>query len=179
MIEPGAVQRAVAALEIDDVFLIGSECQVDQQFNQTELITEVTFQHRVGLEPTIYGQSRASNNENEVPIHIIRYIVTGEVRLLKAGVSAGTGDVADSDVFASIKLRFAADYRSAKEIIEDKDAINAFGKNALFHVWSYWREAVHEHAARMRLPRITIPMMKPQANVSDGVASGLAKTREG
>jgi hypothetical protein len=105
--------------------------------------------------------------------------VTGEVRLLKAGVSAGTGEVADSDVFASIKLRFAADYRGAKDIIDDKDAINAFGKNALFHAWFYWREAVHEHAARMRLPRITIPMMKPQSAVSDGAAGALAKTRKG
>jgi hypothetical protein len=162
MSEPSPGQRAVAAFEIDDVFLVGSECQVDPQFNQTELITEVTFQHRVGLEPTIYGQTRVPNDENEAPIHIIRYIVMGEVRFLREGVAASTEEVADSDVFARIKLRFAADYRCPKELTEDQDAIGAFGKNALFHVWSYWRESVHEHTARMRLPRVTIPMMKPR-----------------
>lgn len=170
MSEPSAGQRAVAAFEIDDVFMVSSNCQLDRQFNQTELVTEVSFQHRVGLEPTIIGQTRVPHDEGEATVRIVRYFVTGEVRLLKPGVEIATeaggesAEIPDSDLIATIKVTFAADYRCTEANHEDRDAISAFGRNALFHVWPYWRESVHDHVARMRLPRITIPMMKPGAN---------------
>jgi hypothetical protein len=169
---PSPGQRAVADLEIDDVFLIGADCQVDPQFNQTELFENVVFQHRVGLGPTIYGQSRVPLESSDPELHIVRFVVTGEVRILRRNAKHDSEEVVESDVLATIKLEYAADYRCSRSLIDDQGAIKAFGRNAVFHVWPYLREGIHDCAARMRLPRITVPMLKPAGSNAAGQVEG-------
>lgn len=157
-VSPG--RRAVEAYEIDDVFLMESDCRVQSSFNQTESITEMALQHRVSLGPSILHQVRTPTDGSE-EMHIIRYLVTAELRVLRDGVPHDKPEVGEEDILAVLKLTFAADYICSKAAAEDGDAVRSFGRNALFHVWPYLREAVHAFGARMRLPRITLPMMKP------------------
>lgn len=159
MTESNPGQRAVDAYEIDDVFLVESSCRVQRDFNQSALLPELGLQHRAIIEPTVSQQVRTPIDGGQ-EIYIIRYFITGELRVLRDGVPHDKSDVADDETLAVLKLSFAADYRCRKEAFSDKSAIEAFGETAIFHVWPYWREAVHAFGARMRLPRITIPMMK-------------------
>ena len=162
-------QRAVADFEIDDVFLHSAECKVDPEFNEAQVIDNVIFGHRVHVGPSIYGQIRTPVDAVEPAIQIVRYLIVGEVRMLKPGATTESEEIPDSDLLAGIKLTYAVDYRCSKALLQDQDAIRSFGKNAVFHAWPYWREGVHDMIARMRLPRITVPMLKPGSSGTEKV----------
>ena len=55
---PGA--RAVSALEIIDVFMVESNCHVARDFNQTEMMPRITFQHRLSPEREGIAQVRTA-----------------------------------------------------------------------------------------------------------------------
>lgn len=157
-ISPGA--RARDALEIQDVFVIRSECWVARDFNPSSPISEFTFGQQSGIEGEGLLQERTPVDGSPA-VHIIRYFVTTEVRVLKPGVSVKDRDPVEDDFLAVIKMIFAADYQCPRELLEDREAIGAFSRNAHFHAWPYVREEVHAACARMRLPRITLPMIRP------------------
>jgi hypothetical protein len=171
---PSPGERAVAAYEIDDVFLVESTCRIETDFNQSQQFNETAILHRIKLRPNILLQSRTPLDTAQSTIYLIRYLVEGEVYFLKNDVKPipDAPEIPEGDTFGRILLTFAADYRCTKEQHEERDAISAFGRNAVFHVWPYWREGVHANAARMRLPHITIPMLKPPPrNQSDAEAT--------
>lgn len=154
-------QRAVEAFEIDDVFLIRSDCNVNRDFNQTEVIPECGLQFSVSAAPEALAQVRTLLGPEAKKIFIIRYLVSGEGRLIKSEHVPESGEVDDKHVFATLRLTYAADYRCREEDFADREAIGAFVRNVVFHVWPFWREGAVSMAARMRLPRVTIPMNKP------------------
>lgn len=159
---PGA--QAVADLEIDDVFLLSSTCFVDKSFNPTEPRDSGLYAHRIGVGSEAVLQTRTPVDESQDTIYLIRYIVRGEIYFLKKDANANRDmtEIPDEDTFGRIMLEFAADYRCSKEHHERQECIGAFGRNAIFHVWPFWREGVADVGSRMRLPRITVPMLKPK-----------------
>lgn len=156
---PGA--RAVDACEIQDVFVVRSECWVARDYNQSAPPAEFTFGQQSGVEGEAQVQERTPV-DGKPSFHILRYFVAAEVRLLKQGINVGEREPADDDFLAILKFVLATDYRCPRIVLEDKDAIGAFSRNAHFHAWPYLREEVHAACARMRLPRITLPMLKPE-----------------
>jgi hypothetical protein len=154
---PGA--RAVGAYEIEDVVLIESACKVDRDFNPTMHIKEAQFAHRFSIGHEVLSQTRTPIAEGEA-YHLIRYFLTTEVHLLKPDVKPKESPTAD-DFMASLSFVFAIDYRCTKEDMGDVDAIGAFSTNAQFHAWPFVREEIHTMCGRLRIPRLTIPMLKP------------------
>jgi hypothetical protein len=150
----------VDAYEIQDVFLIRSECWVSRDFNQTEPFAVFTYGHQSGIEKEVLRQERKPTDGSE-PFHVLRYLVRAEVRLLKPGVQPGETGPTDDDCLALMRFTVAADYRCPKESLEDKDAIGAFSRNAHFHAWPYLREEVQNACSRLRIPRITLPVLRP------------------
>lgn len=160
---PGS--RAVAAYELEDIFLVESRCEVNRDFNPTQVATEVGVQHRVTVDKSVLLQARSPVGGGE-DIFVIRYLVAGELRSLMPDVPIDKVELSPSELMATIRLTFAADYRCSKEDFSDKDAIASFVRNVVFHVWPYWREAVSDFGARMRLPRTMVPMLKADASVA-------------
>jgi hypothetical protein len=159
-VSPGA--RAVSALEISDVFLVESSCHVRRDFNPTEHFDKVTFQHRLLPEKEGVAQVRTDALTGD-EITIMRYFIDGGLRVLRPEFSRGaTADAepTSEDVLAEISVRLAVDYVCPKALLEDRDAIGSFSKNAVFHSWSYWRSLIHSFSDQMRLPRITLPMLR-------------------
>jgi hypothetical protein len=157
--KPG--ERAVAECEIDDVFLVSTECKVDRQYNQSVVgLDDLPALHRVAIDNNVLMQTRTLAPPSEGSIFILRYYIKGEILYPKPGETLEGESVDDSKVLAKLTHEFAVDYRCQKEFFEDKVAVAAFGKNALFHVWGFWREAVISDSARFRLPRVIVPMMK-------------------
>lgn len=153
--------RAVAGCEIDDVFLVFSQCQVDRQFNQSAVQSEEgAALQKVAIDSSILIQTRTLLPPNDGQVFILRYYVRGEVIYPAPGKSLDESNVVKEDVLAHLIHEFAVDYRCPKEFLDDKKAVQAFGKNALFHVWGFWREAVIADSGRFRLPRLIIPMMR-------------------
>jgi hypothetical protein len=155
---PGA--RAVSSYEIADVFLVDSHCWVDREFNQTQQLAEFVYGHQARVDPECLMQTRTPLGGG-APVYILRYFIQGEVRLLKPGTEPAEGrDPSDKELFALLKFLFAADYHCPANALEDQDAVGAFGRNAFFHAWPYFREEVHAACSKLRIPRITLPMLK-------------------
>lgn len=159
MSNPSAGARAVVAYEIDDVVLIESACKVGRDFNPTMLLSEARFAHRIAIDQEVMSQTRTPVPAGE-PFHLIRYFLRTEVYLLKPGVEPKEPPTAD-EFMASLNFVFAIDYRCTKQDMEDRDAIGAFSANAQFHAWPFVREEIHAMCGRLRIPRLTIPMLKP------------------
>jgi hypothetical protein len=160
---PGA--RAVSALEISDIFVVASNCRIAFDFNQTELIPRVAYQHRISPQNEVIGQTR-KEIDSGTEINVIRYLIDGGLRILRPGVEppdSSTADVDEDKILAEIVVKIAVDYICPKEMFQDRDAIGAFSKNAIFHAWPYWRSMIHSYSEQMRLPRITLPMFRPPA----------------
>ena len=157
---PGA--RSVSALEISDVFLVESHCRVARDFNQMEPMPRITFQHRLAPENEGIAQVR-KDVDSDQEINIIRYFIGGELRVLRANASTDVDSpdqVKADDVLAEIVVKLAADYICPKVLLQDEAAIGSFAKNAVFHAWPYWRSIIHSFCDQMRLPRVTLPMLR-------------------
>ncbi|MCG5538964.1 hypothetical protein [Halorhodospira sp. 9622] len=90
----------------------------------------------------------------------VRFRVSAGVRLVRSNEEAEGSEEGDQ-VCAEIDAVFVADYEAVNSLAEDGEALAVFArKNALFHVWPYWREYVHAMTYRMRLPKIVLPMFK-------------------
>ena len=155
---PGA--RAVAAFKIEDVFLVAADCWVSRENNQTALSTEVSLGHFSNVENAVLRQQRISVKDGS-QLNILRYFIATEVRLLKPGVVVENREPTEEEYLARMKLTFAADYSCSQEALEDTEAIGAFGRNAQFNAWPYIREEVSTFCGRLRIPRIMLPMWKP------------------
>jgi len=162
MIEKSPGARAVSALEISDVFLVESSCHIARDFNQMEKMPRVTFQHRLLPEREGIAQVRTDVDSGD-EINVIRYFIDGVLRVLRSSASASAAartELKPGDVLAEIAVKLAVDYICPKTLLQDQDAIGAFSKNAVFHAWSYWRSLIHSFSDQMRLPRITLPMLR-------------------
>ena len=160
MTENGPGARAVAAAQIDDIFLIKSDCWVARDFNPSAQVSQFTYGHQSSVDLEVLVQTRTPLDGTPA-FHILRYFVNADVRLLKPEVKIEAKEPAEQDLLAVLRFTLAADYRCPKELAEDKDAIGAFARNAHFHVWPYLREEVQSVCGRLRIPRITLPVLRP------------------
>jgi hypothetical protein len=160
---PGA--RAVSVCEIDDVFLTEISCTVDGEFTPGQVMAEVACQHSFAVEQRALMQTRTLSGPPDTVIYVLRYFTRGEVSILKPGVPIpsppAASDISDKDLLARLVHKFAVDYVCPQGFFDDQAAVSSFSKQAAFHAWAFWREAVTTDAARLRLPKVTIPMLKP------------------
>ncbi|HTF45251.1 MAG TPA: hypothetical protein VK641_15195 [Terriglobales bacterium] len=158
MSDPSPGARAVVAYEIEDVVLIECGAKLARDFNPTMFIKNVQFAHRTWIDGEVLSQDRVPVADGE-QYHLLRYFLSTEVHLLKPDVIPKEEPTAE-DFMASFNFVFAIDYRCAKEATADLEAIGSFTANAQFHAWPFVREEIHTMCGRLRIPRLTIPMLK-------------------
>jgi hypothetical protein len=157
---PGA--RAVDACDIDDVFLVHVGCSVDEEFIPNPALTQFGCVHKFTVEPRALLQTRKLSDPPDTVVHAVRYYARGEVSILKADAPApNLPEVKPEHILATISHLFAVDYVCPESLLKDRAAVSAFSKNVAFNAWPFWREAVLSDCARLRLPKVMIPMMKP------------------
>ena len=171
---PGA--RAVATYKIQDVFLVAADCSVSRDYNQNGVHTEIAYGHQSNVDNSVLRQIRTSVVDGS-QLNIIRYFITTEVRLLKAGVSTKEREPTDDDFLARMKVTFAADYSCPEEAATDAETIGSFSRNAQFHAWPYIREEISAFCGRLRIPRVVLPMWKPDQPFAAPAASGAGSSR--
>jgi hypothetical protein len=182
---PGA--QAIAALEIEDVFLISSKADVNRDFNQTERSHDfLQALQRYRIEEKVFVQGRASIKAPDEPFTVLRYFALAEVHIAKPGTKFTSTSVQEEipadERLASLEFVFAVDYKCTQKELPSPEMLGAFSKNVAFHMWPYWREAVHAECARMRIPPVTIPMMKqgqvpPGSKVDRGASAKLQDSK--
>ena len=176
---PGA--RGVTAFELEDVVLLESDCRVAKDFNpQTSWSEMATFVQRVSVAPEVMVQTRQGLQEGSTPFNVVRYLFNVEVRLLKPEVNPlpEPENLVEDQIQATLKFLLAIDYRSKDDDqIKDPNVIGSFSTNAQFHVWPYMREEIHAMCGRLRIPRLTLPMLRTQPT-RDGSGHTVATTND-
>ena len=161
---PGA--RGVTAFEIEDVLLLESDCRVAKDFNPQAPWGEMaTFAQRVSVAPEVIVQTRQGPQERSTPFNVVRYLFNVEVRLLKPDVQPlpEPENLTEDQIQATLRLLLAIDYRSKDDDqTKDPNVVGSFSTNAQFHVWPYVREEIHAMCGRLRIPRLTLPMLRTQ-----------------
>lgn len=161
MSEPSPGTRAVEAFEIEDAFLVASEGRVSRDLNPQAPLLEFAYGFNSNIEPEVLVQQR-TDAQGANSFFVVRYYVTVEARILKPEIRAAKQeDFTDTNTLAYVRLVVATDYRGPEDLVRNQDVVAAFGRNALFHAWPYLREEIHAMCSRLRVPRITLPMLKP------------------
>jgi len=158
-LSPGA--RAVASFELEEIFLISTECWVARDYNPTAPIVDFVYGHRSAVEDGALIQERIPVG-TEAPIYVLRYFVDADIRVLKPGMKFEEHEPTDEQTLAVVKMKMGADYRCPKEMAEDIEVVGAFTRNVQYHVWPYIRESAHSFFLRLRIPRLVLPMMRPE-----------------
>jgi hypothetical protein len=167
--EPNAAERAATTLEIMDVFLASTNCWVARDLNQTERHPDnLHSMHRIRVEENLVTQTRIPTDSRDQKLDVLRFFVDADVHIARPGIQFTDGELEDKDALAKLNLVFAADYRTSAP--PEAEALGAFTQNVIYHVWPYWRAAVHDLCGKLRIPSVTVPLLKlpPMADQSIG-----------
>lgn len=142
------LQQAIDALSIRDVYLGSNRANVQRDFL-------VKYQNI----------SAAEVQQLQTPLYSKKYEVSSEGQHLNIAWLLGLRWVERNEseeeptVIAQIEAEFIAEYTIEGEL--GKDNIDEFAKkNAIYHIWPYWREFLCSQAERLRLPRPTVSTLQ-------------------
>jgi hypothetical protein len=83
--------------------------------------------------------------------------------LIRFGVRWVDPEKLEQDEKAAIKALVEAEFIAEYDITEQmpQECLDEFAlKNAIYHVWPYWREQLMSQCDRMHLPRVVLPTMQ-------------------
>ena len=160
-----AIQQVIDRLNIDDVAHIRSNYWVTEDYLA-----------RPPEEMSIRLQLRSQFNRcdvdtlpgpNDGVIYRYRFLYDLGIRIMDNNI--GDNEEGEEGIIAVVESRMYAlytEYHEGDREILTPSILEEFGrKNALYHVWPYWREYVQAVLSRLRLPTITIPMFRlPKEN---------------
>lgn len=153
------VEKVIEQVELVDIYLNDGSVKRDKNFDQGTVPANLQQQSKLSVSADILAGSA-----NESDVFLLRALVTAGVRYAEKPGSKenfeGSGDTAGLAVLAEIEATFCALYRYKEDLSDDE--LNEFlSFNAVHNVWPFWREHALRVAAEAKLPRPTIPLMKP------------------
>lgn len=153
------LQQAIDHLQIKDVFLAASSSEISSDFEPRYLESEeqIDVEHKHVVDrSTIVSFSNGDDTLNFFRVYVelgARWVSTSEED------ESGSGSDDKAHQLAKVEACFVAEYLMKNEI--PKDALEEFAlKNASYHIWPYWREFLMNHAMRMNLPKIALPIVQ-------------------
>lgn len=153
-----ALNRALDSLHIEDLALRRSQIEVDPDcilgLDKAKLEIQLKWGARSGRLVNV-----TSNDANETKVLFIVEIGTS-VRLVDKP-DDGAEVPADAHSRAQVDVTFLASYRVQDGAKLDQAALDEFAtRNAIYHVWPYWREYLSDTLSRAHLPAFTLPMFR-------------------
>ncbi|SDX56007.1 hypothetical protein SAMN05443545_10670 [Aidingimonas halophila] len=154
------IAEATARLELFDIYLYSSSIERYAEIHLNNTPDDMVQQDKMAiavdlLEPV--GGADTSHDQSAGHERLLRARIDYGVRFVRQD-SNDAPDVAD--VLAEITACFAATYHYHDELSEE--AMKAFMRyNAVHNTWPFWREHALRMTAEARLPRPSIPLMKP------------------
>lgn len=143
------LQKAIDVLHITDVYVRGSRAQCIDGFEPKyeQDIEKLTIQTKHGVKQSQVVQLDESQ-------FLLRVFIEFGVRW----VDDSNGETAQT-TRALIEAEFVAEYAMDENL--DQACIDEFSlRNAIYHVWPYWRELLMNQCGRMHLPRLVLPTMQ-------------------
>jgi len=168
------LQKAINCLEIQDIYMKSSSSSLAEgpgpkYINENDLNSEL--KHKV-----IQCEIMTLNYKENSDMKIFRVLIDFEARwVIHYDVSGKENNVDELDIRANIGASFLAEYLLKNN--PGQDALNEFAlKNAIYHIWPYWREYLMSQCARMNLPKVTVPAVQfAHSNKDTGYSIGEKK----
>ncbi len=157
-----SLQEAIRNLLIADVFPRNLKVTVREDFDQKydESPVSVQFRHNLTQISKLEMTVEQAGSSDKIPV--VRFTFETGLRFVSKPPEAD-GEVEDSMVCAEVIADIVAEYRLRGDV--DEESLQEFGsRNALYHVWPYWREVVQSMAVRFRLPPFPLPMYQIPTN---------------
>ena len=148
------LQKAIECLDIRDVFLWESKCSLaeglDPKYMNAEDF-ESQLRHNVSR-----GEVMSLNISENEELHIFRVSINFGARWV---VEEDGDNGEDVNVRAEIEASFISEYTMKND--PGQEALNEYAiKNAIYHVWPYWREYLMSQSTRMNLPKAVLPAVQ-------------------
>lgn len=164
------LQKAIECLDVQDIFLWSSNCSLmdgldPKYIDSNSMVTQL--RHNVAR-----GEVMTLNVNEDNEMQIFRVLINFGARwVLEEDRDEEQGDesVDESiDVRGEIEASFISEYLMKSN--PGQDALNEFAlRNAIYHVWPYWREYLMSQCMRMNLPKAVLQAVQfaPSDNVEE------------
>lgn len=155
------VTKARDCLRIHSIALRESRLTMQETFF-ANIAQELSLQTKIGVKNVNSGTRFDERTQKSV--RFVRGYIEAGVRLIAVSAPAPKEGESVKDEASNIAAELLATYLAEYDLEEGKDvapdAANEFLQhNAVYHVWTYWREYVQSTFARAMLPHVTLPMM--------------------
>lgn len=160
-----AIQQVIDRLKIEDVAHVRSNYWVTEDY-MARPPEELSIRLQLRSQFDRCDVDALPGPDNGV-ICRYRFLYDLGIRIMDNNIDVNEED--EKGIIAVVESRMYALYFEYHEGDREKltpAILEEFGrKNALYHVWPYWREYVQAVLSRLRLPTITIPMFRlPKEN---------------
>lgn len=154
-----ALQKAIECLEVQDIFLWDSKCSLmdgldPKYINSDSLVSQL--KHNVAR-----GEVMTLNVKEKNEMQIFRVLIKFGARwMLEENKDENSEEVDEGEnIKAEIEASFISEYLMKSN--PGQDVLNEFAlRNAIYHVWPYWREYLTSQCMRMNLPKAVLPAVQ-------------------
>lgn len=151
------IREAIKKMELLDIYLNEGKLTRDKNFDSGVPVQQIRQQNKLAVTADILG----AEEDTDEGSGLLRALVTVGLRFVPD--LDENSDESDSAlaVHAEVEATFCAVYRYSEKMTDDE--ISEFLRfNAVHNVWPFWREHVLRVSAEAKLPRPSIPLMKPK-----------------
>lgn len=151
------IGEAIKKMELLDIYLNEGRLTRDKNFDSGVSLQQIRQQNKLAVTADILGTEEDAEEKGG----LLRALVTVGLRFVP--VSDENNEESDGDlaVHAEVEATFCAVYRYSDKMTDDEIA-EFLRFNAVHNVWPFWREHVLRVSAEAKLPRPSIPLMRPK-----------------
>lgn len=159
------LQKAIGCLSISDVYLRETQSTINKDFDPKIANQSLGTQLRFSAERVdgIDAELVVGASNDKQAVKLVRIHILAGLRFVSGGLSDETLNNPEElakHIKAEINASFIAEYRITCDELSI-DAIQEFAqRNAVYHVWPYWREYAQSICNRMQLPQVIMPMFQ-------------------
>lgn len=149
-----------------DIYLRQTSLVLDNGYNPKYHPERLEIQHRREIISLIQAKITNETNGESSTQHIFSVTYALGVRLAQLASTSIQEDPADTEkaaeplVMAELTAHFIAEYELKKDGLEQEALAMFAERNALYHIWPYWREYISSTVSRTRLPAIPLPTIQ-------------------
>jgi len=149
--------EAIKKMELLDIYLNESKLTRDKDFDSGAPAQTLRQQNKLAVKADILGTEDNPDDKSG----LLRALVTVGLRFVSSPDQNDDKANEKPVVRAEIEATFCALYRYSEEMTDDEIA-EFLRFNAVHNVWPFWREHALRVSAESKLPRPSIPLMKPK-----------------
>lgn len=152
------IQSAISKSELLDIYLSESKITRDNNFVLDVDLKDIKQQNRREAQVEVLELDKNKATPETTTPYLLKCIISFGSRFIKEN----TQQENQQQVLAELEASFCAVYQCTEQLSDDelKEFVSF---NVVHNVWPFWREHAFRLAAEAKLPRPTIPLLRPKS----------------